>query len=62
MRSIAISCPRWCDVWVIRRIITHARERRTSKNFVSSLHQESRLFAQGSEAFFAVLGIAVHEP
>jgi hypothetical protein len=40
--------------------MTHARERRTSKNFVSSSHQGA-LLMQGSEPLSAVLDIALHE-
>ncbi len=57
IRSIAICCPRWCAVCAMRRVITQARERGTSKNLVSPLPPSFVFGAQYLEPFAAVLRI-----
>ena len=51
IRSIAINCPRWCEVCVILRTMTHARERRTSKNCASSSHHGSAFSCSATSRF-----------
>ena len=41
MRSMAACWPRWCDVCAMRRVMTHARDRFTSKKSTISSHHAS---------------------
>src|SRR5690349_9918379 len=60
MRSMAMSCPRWCEVWVMRRVMTHARAMHIEERCVFLPPRFERL-AQSSQTLAAVLGIALHE-